>query len=182
MTAPDAKFSTAYWLSLPSMLLSIVPPFEPETFPMPVKAAIVERWRRNAWPAVHFVSESPTPEPEFGREYRALLRPGACCLASSLVSPWSSERFRNLHHDLGALPLVVVGGELDRSVLATVVGAAERNLPVTVIAASAVCGPFHGRGAGASREGVKSILRGFALEASAAEVLAATADNRRRHL
>lgn len=169
--------SPAYWHTLPSMLLSIVPPFEPESFVLEETVAILERWRRNAWPAVHFFPESPAaqPDPMAQREYRGLLQPGACCLGSSLLSPWSTDRFRDLHHDLGSPPLIVVGGELDRSVLATAVGAAERNIPVTVITASAVCGRFHGNSAGASREGAKSILRSFALDASAAEILAATA-------
>lgn len=176
MGAHPSKFSRAYWLSLPSVLLSIVPPFEPESFSRETKSAVLERWRRLSWPAVHFFPESsetrPDPAPNY--EYTDFLQPGALCLGSSLLSPWSSERFRNLHHDLGGLPLVVVGGELDRSVLATVVGASERNIPVTVVSASAVCSRFHGRSASSSREGIKSILRGFALEASAAEILAAT--------
>lgn len=177
MRAHEEKFSTAYWLSLPSMLLSIVPPFEPEGFFFEDKAAMLERWRRNGWPAVHFFPESQAGEADFARcaTYRGLVRPGACLVGSPLLSPWSSERFTNLHHDIGSPPLIVVGGELDRSVLATAVGAAERNTPVTVVTASAVCGRFHGTSAASSREAIRSILRSFALEASAAEVLAATA-------
>jgi hypothetical protein len=93
---------------------------------------IIGLWRDLQWPVVHFI-------PDYVRDAKrtspgpGLIQPGALWFESETSSIWSCQSFRDFHADIGAAPIVLIGGEVDKSMLSVAIGAVERNVSVFYI-------------------------------------------------
>jgi hypothetical protein len=122
-----SSVASEWCLADKSVLISIAPARGGAPFPSALSAAITGLWRDLQWPVVHFV-------PDYVRVAKrtfptsGLIQPGALWFESETSSIWSCPRFREFHQDMGGPPIVIIGGEIDKSMISVAIGAAERNV------------------------------------------------------
>jgi hypothetical protein len=170
-----------WWVANTAALVCITASRFGAPLPLSYTIGLVDIWRTKNWPIVHFL---PDPGMEqISPLETALVQPGSLWFESDTASIWSCPRFREYHRDLGAPPIVIVGGDLDRSVIAVAAGAAERRAPAIFLpdTAGVTFRPPNDRTA---RQLTISTLRHFAMEASPERilrVLTASSNLRRRN-
>jgi hypothetical protein len=177
----DCTSGSDLWLADAAALVCIAASRFGAPLPLSYTMGLVELWRTRNWPIVHFL-----PDP--GLEQRsapetALVQPGSLWFESDTASIWSCPRFREYHRDQGAPSIVIVGGDLDRSVIAVAAGAAERRAPAIFLPDTAGV-TFKPPNDKTARQQTISIVRHFALEASPErilKVLTASSNLRRRY-
>ena len=112
-----------------SVLVSIAPARGREPLPLALSAMSIGLWHDLQWPVVHFI-------PDYVRDAkrtfssRELIQPGDLWFESETSSIWSCQKFREFHEDIGSAPIVLIGGEIDNSMLSVAIGAAQRNVAV----------------------------------------------------
>lgn len=159
----DFKTEPEWWLTDKAALVCIAASRFGSPFPLSFTMSLVELWRAKNWPIVHFLPDPASgqlPPPE-----TALIQPGSLWFESDTASIWSCSRFREFHRDQGTPPIVIVGGDLDRSMMAVAVGAAERRTPAVFLPDTAGVTRSSPNDTGARKRAIGS-LRHFAMEAS----------------
>jgi hypothetical protein len=119
-----------------SVLVSIAPARGRTPIPLALSAMTIGLWRDLQWPVVHFI---PDYVRDADRRFpgRGLIQPGALWFESETSSIWSCQRFREFHEDIGSAPIVLIGGEIDKSMLSAAIGAVERNVSVFYLPSTA---------------------------------------------
>lgn len=157
------KSETEWWLADKAALVCIAASRFGAPFPLSFTMSLVELWRVKSWPIVHFLPDPASeqhPPPE-----TALIQPGSLWFESDTASIWSCARFREFHRDQNSPPIVIVGGDLDRSMIAIAVGAAERRAPAVFLPDTAGVTLKSPKDTAARKRAIAS-LRHFAMEAS----------------
>jgi hypothetical protein len=157
-------FDDGWCLAGRSLLINILPSRFRAPFPSSFSQTVTAAWRDLEWPVAYFLPE---------RVLDPVLRqtgpePGSLCFGSDTMSIWKNPEFLEFFFDIGELPIVVVGGDLDRSVIAVAIGAAEREAVASFVPCTAGCSPRIGRNA---RRMLCTLLRNFAIEVSAQELM-----------
>ncbi|MGJ0505956.1 MAG: hypothetical protein ACR652_02230 [Methylocystis sp.] len=163
MTMRDAVSEPEWCLAEAAVLVCIAASRFGAPLPLSFTMTLVELWRSRNWPVVHFL-----PDPALDQDApaeTALIQPGSLWFESDTASIWSCARFREYHRDQGSPPLVLIGGDLDRSMIAVAAGAAERRTPAVFLPDTAGVTLKSTRDR-VSRERAISCVRHFAVEAS----------------
>ena len=133
MTQTNLSSAASEWcLPDKSVLVSIAPARGRAPLPLALSAMTIGLWRDLQWPVVHFI-------PDYVRDAKltfpghGLIQPGALWFESETSSIWSCQGFREFHQDIGAAPIVLIGGEIDKSMLSVAIGAVQRNVSVFYI-------------------------------------------------
>jgi hypothetical protein len=164
----DCISESDWWLADAAALVCIAASRFGAPLPLSYTMSLVEAWRTRNWPIVHFL-----PDPGLDQcspPETALVQPGSLWFESDTPSIWSCPRFRELHRDQGAPPIVIVGGDLDRSVIAVAAGAAERRAPAIFLPDTAGV-TFRPPNDVSARQQTISIIRHFAMESSPERLL-----------
>lgn len=133
MTQANLSSAASEWcLPDKSVLISIAPARGRAPLPLALSAMTIGLWRDVQWPVVHFI-------PDYVRDAKRTfpghehIQPGALWFESETSSIWSCQRFREFHEDIGSAPIVLIGGEIDKSMLSVAIGAVQRNVSVFYI-------------------------------------------------
>ncbi len=164
----DCMSESDYWLADAATLVCIAASRFGAPLPLSYTMGLVELWRARNWPIVHFL-----PDPGLGQSSSpetALIQPGSLWFESDTASIWSCSRFREYHRDQGAPVIVIVGGDLDQSVIAVAAGAAERRAPAIFLPETAGV-TFKQPNDSAARQQAIRIVRHFAMEASPERIM-----------
>lgn len=161
MTQTNPSSVASKWcLTDKSVLISIAPARGGAPFPMALSAAIIGLWRDLQWPVAHFL---PAYVRFAKRTLPRLIQPGALWFESETPSIWSCPRFCEFHQDIGGAPIVIIGGDIDKSVLAVAIGAVERNVSAFYVPETADILKTKMRNDDAERN-LLSIMSNFAIE------------------
>lgn len=165
----DTAADPDWWLANGATLICTAASRFGSPFPYSFTMSLIEFWREMNWPVIHFL---PDPQAERSSAFpeSGLLQPGALWFESDTHSVWSNARFREFHHDHGEPPVIIVGGELDRSMIAIAVGAAERHVPAIFMPDTAGCS-YRSPHDETARRAAISTLQQFAVEATPQKIL-----------
>jgi hypothetical protein len=163
VTETNTSSAASEWcLADKSVLVSIAPARGGAAFPLALSAAIIGLWRDLQWPVVHFLPDY-VPVAKRTSPGRGLIQPGALWFESETSSIWSCQRFCEFHEDIGGAPIVIIGGEIDKSVLSVAIGAVDRNVSAFYVPETAGM-LMTQRHNDAAQNALLSVMSNFAIE------------------